>query len=392
MLCKVAVQGLVIDSRTYLQGSSRYYHLTPMRRVQSPLSSSSMKMFIDEINPLTVIDIASKSFFSSEAAAGVSTKAFTMISNLFTAISSSPQLETEILNDVSHFALDVSNFFHPRTAWLRLFNVIGRLMIITSDYIQDDTITLDEWVFQATMLAVSLHLFVQSVLPLIMAVQSITVLTVRERRTYSLLFQNVGLSVLQFKSLLASTTLDWVEYKPYTSIDLDGQYLYFLYSGMVTLPVSGSGEFKDYNSDDEDSSSVSDRLVSRRIIGEVQFAKALEGPVYKSASSWSGVMNSMRDKKFKQDEVSHSTTTTNTVTPAAAPMSRFVVGASGASILRISMHKLLQLMENDQELSMSIQRLVLVCLQEKLSRTLRNGGLVIQSSTGVVNRSSLSRI
>ena len=126
--------------------------------------------------------------------------------------------------------------------------------------------------------------------------------------------------------------------------------------------------------------------MSSRIIGEVQFAKALEGPVYKSASSWSGVMNSMRDKKFKQDEVSHSTTTTNTVTPAATPMSRFVVGASGASILRISTQKLLRLMENDQELSMSIQRLVLVCLQEKLSRALRNGGLVIQSSTRVVNK------
>ena len=219
-----------------------------------------------------------------------------------------------------------------------------------------------------------------------MAHQSITVLTVRERRTYSLLFQNVGLSVLQFKSLLASTTLDWVEYKPYTSIDLDGQYMYFVYSGMVRLPVSGSGEFKDCISDDEGSSSVSERLVSSRIIGEVQFAKALEGPVYKSASSWSGVMNSMRDKKFKRDEVSHSTTTTNTVTPAATPMSRIVVGANGASILRISTQKLLRLMENDQELSMSIQRLVLVCLQEKLSRALRNGGLVIQSSTRVVNK------
>jgi hypothetical protein len=162
--------------------------------------------------------------------------------------------------------------------------------------------------------------------------------------------------------------------------------MYFVYSGMVRLPVSGSGEFKDYNSDDEGSSSVSERLVSSRIIGEVQFAKALEGPVHKSASSWSGVMNSQRDKKFKQDEVSHSTTTTNTVTPAATPMSRFVVGASGASILRISTQKLLRLMENDQELSMSIQRLVLVCLQEKLSRALRNGGLVIQSSTRVVNK------
>lgn len=266
-------------------------------------------------------------------------------------------------------------------------------MIITSDFIQDDTITLDEWAFQATMLAVSLHLFVQSVLPLIMALQSITVLTVRERRTYSLLFQNVGLSVLQFKSLLASTTLDWVEYKPYTSIDLDGQYMYFVYSGKVTLPVSGSGEFKDYNSDDEGSSSLSERLASSRIIGEAQFAKALEEPLYKSASSWSGMMNSMRGKKFKQDEVSHSATTTNIVTPAAASMSRFVVGASGASILRISTHKLLRLMENDQELSTSIQRLVLSCMQEKLSRTLRNGGLVIQSSHATSStRSSSSRI
>lgn len=101
---------------------------------------------------------------------------------------------------------------------------------------------------------------------------------VLERLTYSFLFQNVGLSVLQLKSLLASTMLDWAEYRSYMSINLDGQYMYFVYSGKVTLPVSGSGEFKDYNGDDKGSLSVSERLASSQIIGEVQFAKELEGP------------------------------------------------------------------------------------------------------------------
>ncbi|MFM7241781.1 MAG: hypothetical protein ACKO3A_06770 [Opitutia bacterium] len=317
-------------------------------------------MFIDELNPLTAIDIASLSV----AAPAASPVASNLLGASSMLIQPDPQLEVELLTDVSHVALDMTTFLSPRTAWLRLGNVIGRVLILSSDYIQDDTITLDEWAFQAAMLATSVYLFARSALPLLLAAFSATALTVRDRRAYALLFQAVGLSILQFKVLLSSTTLEWIEYEPNQSVDLNGDYMYFLYSGEATMPVPGACA-KDTESAC-DSLEESERLVSSRIIGEVQFAKALEASVYKTAVSKS-------EKKSKAVEDTSST--------ATAPMSRFVVGPNGAAVLRISTHKLLKLMKNDTELSSSIQRLVLLCMQEKLSRTLRDGRLVIQSSS-----------
>ena len=54
-------------------------------------------------------------------------------------------------------------------------------------------------------------------------------------------------------------------------------------------------------------------------------------------------------------------------------------------MLRISTHKLLELMKNDNELSTSIQRLVLICMQEKLSSTLRGVQSGSSSSTSTPN-------
>lgn len=320
-----------------------------------------MRMFIDERHPLTAIDVSSLT-----AAAPAF---YSATSNLLS--SADPRLEVELLNDVSHVALDVTTFLSPRTAWLRLFGVIGRVLIVASDCIQDNTITLDEWAFQAVMLAVSIHLFARSAAPLVSAVFSVTALSVRDYRAYALLFQAVGLSVLQFKSLLVSSTLDWIELEPCASLDLDGDYMYFLYSGEATMSVpdggacavgGGGGGAEGASSDPEAPERL---LASSRIIGDVQFAKALEASVYKTATAANG-------KSDKKPDASSA---------ATDPMSRFVVGQGGASVLRISTHKLLELMKNDNELSTSIQRLVLICMHEKLSSTLRGGGLVIQSGS-----------
>jgi hypothetical protein len=153
------------------------------------------------------------------------------------------------------------------------------------------------------------------------------------------------------------------------------------------MSTSSSGASRTTKDDDvviaeggaceDDSSEVSERLdVRSRIIGDLQFATRLEASVYKTSST-----NSKSDKKSK---------VTSTGAAPSLPVSRFVVGPNGATVLRISTHKLLKLMKNDSELSASIQRLVLIAMQEKLSRMLlQDGGLVIQSggssSTGTPN-------
>lgn len=258
--------------------------------------------------------------------------------------------EISLLHDASSIALDVSTVVISNTAWLRLCNVIGRVVILSADYIQGDGISPVEWVFQTTMLVIAARLLIQSAWPLMMAALLTSSLSVRDRRAYALLFRTVGLTILQFKTLLASRTLDWIEYLPNESVELTGEYIYFLYSGDVTTPVTSNktGTSNDVvgGADITHTSCVSDR-----IFGDIQFAKVLETSVYNRARK-----NIKSDRKSRNQE--------NSSSQEASPSS-CVVGSNGASVLRIFTPKLLKLMENDDELSITIQRLVLLCMQKK---------------------------
>lgn len=310
--------------------------------------TSSMKMYIDSITPFTPIDIPSLS--ESTPPAGMAIKS----SNIASATSHlvdvlTPQVESEILSDAS-VALDVSTFFTPNTAWIRLFNVIGRFLILCSDYVQFDRVTPDAWVFHASMLAISTHMFSRSAMPLLSALLSTPTLTVRDKRSYILLCRAVGLTALQFRTMLASETLSWVQYNPNATVELNGEYMYFLYSGEAAL-LTG----------DDMASSIS-KSSSPRIFGDVQFANSLELFVSKNIKR--------KGKSTKSQKDTNSTT----------QHSSFVVGPRGANMLRISTSKLLRLMEDDHELSSSIQRLILHSMQEKLSSTTQRGDAVFQST------------
>ena len=316
--------------------------------------SSSMNMYVDyDMMPITSLDIPSMSS-SIHSAASVSSTPSNLLVATSRLIASDPRLEAEVLNDASHMALDVSTFFSPNTAWLRLCNVIGRVLLLTSDFIQDDSISPDEMIFQISMLAISTRMFLRSAWPLMLAVFSVSSLTVRERRTHALLSEAVGVTVLQFKTLLASRALDWVDYSPDEVVELNGEHMYFLYSGEAT-----SGKNKDTSADAVVLFDEEKVHISSRIFGDVHFAKVLDESLRKKAKTTS------KSDKSKTPDAGGST---------LAARSSLVVGPNGASMLRISTSKLLQLMENDDELSTSIQRLVLLCMQEKLSRSLEQDG------------------
>ena len=362
-------QGLIVGSRRpFIQGHSR-------RRTQS--SSSSMKMYINDMMPLTSVDMP---VLPPTAAS------FDIVRAASRLISSDPEIEVEILNDISHVALDASTFLSPNTAWLRLCNVIGRVLILSSDYIQSDVmnITPDEWVFETIMLAISTQLFLKSAAPLMLAVFS-SALSVRDRRAYYLLFEAVGLTILQFKSLIVSKTFDWVEYEPNETVELDGEYMYFLYSGeagkyknkdTITLNIgaSSSSRLSIQMTEKSSESSISKReegsRIGNRIFGDVQFAEALEAAAYE------------RTKKKSKKGTAKMTQETNSTSTSQARS--FVVGSTGASMLRISTSKLLKLMKDDNELTNSIQRLVLLCMQEKLSK--QEEGLKLTSTKAKTTR------
>jgi len=253
-------------------------------------------------------------------------------------IASDPQFEAEVLNDVSHIALDFTTVLGPNTATIRLITLIGRVLVLSSDYLQDQYISPDEGIFQLIMLALSTRSFVRSVRPMIAALSSNSTLTVRDRKAYSLLFDILGMSVLQFKTLLTSKTLEWVQLGPNEEMQLDGEFIYWLYSG-------------ETSSTTEDCNSTSNSI-SSRIFGEVQFARKLQEPLHTAKAKKS-------KKKIEESKELAS----------ESKQKKICVGEDGAVLLRISTSKLLELMSDDAELSASIQKLVLLCMQEKLTRS-----------------------
>mmetsp|Transcript_17542 Transcript_17542/g.35370 ORF Transcript_17542/g.35370 Transcript_17542/m.35370 type:complete len:484 (+) Transcript_17542:181-1632(+) len=295
----------------------------------------------------------------------------TLLSTTSQLLAADPKLEAELLSDVSHVALDFTTFFSPNnTAWIRFCNVIGRILILSSDYIQDDYITPDEFVFQASMLMVSIQLFVKSVWPVLHAAMSQTQLTVRDRRAYTEVFDTVGLTILQFRTLLASETLAWEELEFGEEVDLKND-LCFLYSGQVadasTVHCSSSGSNSSCNT-----SSTS--KIGSRIFGEVPFSKATEEAMYNKKNKKSINSSIGNSTPSKVDQVNASLPAamgSNFSSTSSSPSligKLTACGPNGAILLRISTPKLLQLMNDDDQLAASMHRLVLLSMQEKLSR------------------------
>ena len=306
------------------------------RRTRNQNQSNTLKMYLDGVDDA----LLSSSLLTSTAAP------IALPSNIFSDasqhIASDPNLEAEILTDVSHVALDLTTFLSINSAWIRFCNVFGRILIITSDYVSDHYISPDEALFQAAMLTVSTQLLVRTAWPVLLAASK-TSLSVRDRRAFTQLFSEVDLSVLQFKTLLTSDTLEWVELKQDETLDLNQDYMYWLHSGEVTSSLQESSSNMD------DNSSLG---IGHRMFGEVHFAKALEESRHHH-----------KTKSAKSNKVRAVTV------PSIAVNETLTAGANGAVMLRINTAKLLKLMNHDDQLYDSINGLVLLCMQEKLSRT-----------------------
>lgn len=257
--------------------------------------------------------------------------------------------EVSLLHDASNIVLDVSTVVTRNTAMLRLCNVVGRIVILSADCVQGDGISPVEWVLQITMLIIATRLFIQTAWPLAAALLLTSSLSVRDRRAYALLFRPAGLTVLQFKTLLASKTLDWIEYQPNQSVEITGDCVYFLYSGDINIfGAGGKRSNKDVIGDTEITRTTGEEI-GDGIFGDVQFAAVLESSVYLKAAK-----NIKRDKRPGNRE---------TETNSTSPMSS-IISLNGASVLRVSTTRLLKLMENDDELSCSIQRFVFLCMRK----------------------------
>ena len=294
------------------QSFARTSRLPQLRRTNRRPAKSALNMDLDLDGAVDAIMSSSSNVFQSTSS----------------VITSHPMLEAEILSDASSIAFDLSSILFSNTAWLRLCNVLGRVFILTSTYLQSGgaNVSPDTALLQFSMLFVSIHLFLQSVGPQIIALLKSPSLSVRDRRVYSKLFDPAGVSALQYKTLLASRAIEWVDcHNSSTYLDLNGDFMYFRYIGAVA----------------EDASRVREPTGrSQNFFGELQFARSLEERSKKRSVS----------KSDKMSPTSNST----------------LHAEQGSSLLRLSSSKILQLMENDDELSTAVPKLVLKSMQEKL--------------------------
>lgn len=65
-------------------------------------------------------------------------------------------VEVEILTDISHIVMDFSTFFSPSKSVLRCLLVLGRLIILYTDYLPDHTIHSEELVVQILLLLLTM--------------------------------------------------------------------------------------------------------------------------------------------------------------------------------------------------------------------------------------------
>eukprot|EP00816_Leptocylindrus_hargravesii_P001131 CAMPEP_0196813504 /NCGR_PEP_ID=MMETSP1362-20130617/37191_1 /TAXON_ID=163516 /ORGANISM="Leptocylindrus danicus, Strain CCMP1856" /LENGTH=405 /DNA_ID=CAMNT_0042189777 /DNA_START=341 /DNA_END=1558 /DNA_ORIENTATION=- len=263
------------------------------------------------------------------------------------------QIQSEVLSDLAHVALDFFTFLTPEMALLRGAALLGRIFSIYADYIPDHFIRADEAMFQFVMLAVSSFLFAQSTLPLAMAgISSIALAEKGQlsrsawKNTYALyhLFLPVGISKLQFRCLVATNTIDWVDVDP-NKILVDNQgrteYLYWLYreSTEICLSEDLSVSYIECLKDDKGNKSEFAGLLA-----DMSFLCALE----------------QRKLKHKQGKAS---------APSSCKCPQVIIkaGPKGARVMRLHKKKLLELMKNDNDLSDSIQTLLTSGMQQMLS-------------------------
>lgn len=192
-------------------------------------------------------------------------------------------------------------------------------------------------------------MFLKSAYPRIKAASSNTSLTVRDRRAFAQLFSEVDLSVLQFKTLLTSQTLEWVDLEHNQSVSINGDCMYWLHSGDISSNLHEQSTSTKYFSTPQ---------LCDRLFGEVLLAKTLEESKLKDTPC----KKKTRFHKIKPKDSSISMHDT------------LIAGPNGATLLRVSTTKLLKAMNHDEQLSDSINRLILLCMQEKLSRTFTEGG------------------
>jgi len=367
-----------------LFSSSRNKHSFPLHLSSSPIPSDA-NGFIDYLshlirNPLT---------FSSQGGS--------------VDLESSPLLEAQVLNDLSHLASDLAVYITPATSYLRLAAFIGRILSLTSDYLEDYTILPEEFIFEHAMLFTTLGLLIKSVAPILQS--SFVQTTEFDEDAYRMLFEPIGVSWTQYKSLKATSCIDWVTidantvlvneheaqaFKPSLIVDnatfaselgnlfRDSQeneapsfnqtdYMYWLYRGEVSVSYDG----KKYYDVTRTRGKYIDDPEALGFLADMRFLYVMDRNRRRKRLMELRRVNTKT--KVKSHEFLGSFTPQSLSLKAGYTMATITVKNNEAILLRVNGTKLLQLMEDDEPLSNAVRLLLMMSLQRKIGALLRSG-------------------
>lgn len=275
-----------------------------------------------------------------------------------------PIITSEIFSTAAHVSLDLSTLVVPITPiFLQLLSVMGRLFCIASDYIPDHTMLPEEFVYQISMLGISTTALVRSLQDTFNA--STRKLTMRDRKCFASLFRPAGVTLMQFKMLMATETLEWKDMtqgslitceessSPFESnkkheVHSENNYIYWLYNGEL------EGQSK---------SNVIQTIKPKRkhLIGDLSFT--FKAPLEKKKLSASSVESSTKKHKKGYDKY---------------PTATVRVKSDIATVLRFDITKLKHLMAGDKLLDRAIQDLLLDSMQERLSSLMTLSRMIAQ--------------
>ena len=281
------------------------------------------------------------------------------------ALDADPKIESEVLSDMSHVALDFLSLLNPDTLVLRAASVVGRLLFIASDFVLDRKISPDDLIFQSGTLTASTILLAKSTVPLIASwlTEEYNTVTFRDRRAYQTMFRPVGVSWLQYRILFGTGAMEWTDHMPSSTIlstsssgdekiyQEEQHHVHWLYQGNAEVKYYGSSETVQYLDMRQGKSLNSPNDMG--LLTDTKFIELLQEKTRK------------RSKKLNPDTPSENSMHTNW--PRAPTVT---IGSKGATVLKINMVKLIQLMKDDQKLDTSLRSLFLKGMHRKLSALL----------------------
>lgn len=257
-------------------------------------------------------------------------------------------ISSELLNGLSHVALDFTTMFGRNAAVLKSVLVLGHISAIASDYLPNHHLSPYEAILQVVALCIASGSLAKTLAPVFMSnivQKEDPSLSYQHRKTFSSLFSPVGVTWSQFQAL-TSDSLDWLNVEPgekITSLSAEecehdmhsektADYAYWVLSGTVKVQ------------NDKDNSKAAGHHFGKGLIGDAKTIWNIEN--YLQAKS-----------SISSTSSSAETNELTNVTLGA--------GEEGATLLRIDLRRLKEEVQYDNKLAQSIRLLLMKGILDK---------------------------